>query len=278
MEYSVKRLGGRTYDHLRSLKVNYNVFGTKAGSVLFEMGNTKVLCTVTMQPGVPHFLKGSGTGWLTAEYAMLPTATAVRTQRESSSMKQNGRSVEISRLIGRVLRSVVALDQLGERTLTIDCDVLQADGGTRTACITGAYAALEDAVRYWMATKQLSQSILKEPIAAVSVGVLNDQALLDLDYSEDNIIDADFNFVITKSQKLIEVQGTSEKNPIAWDMFDELKRLALTGTQQLFVFFDAQEKTVSDDVIGQSMPHHVKEPKKQKAHTPMFSLANRLSS
>ncbi|MCX5921963.1 MAG: ribonuclease PH [Candidatus Dependentiae bacterium] len=282
MQNSVRRLGGRANDHLRSLKVSYNVFGAKAGSVLFELGNTKVLCSVTMQPGVPHFLKGTGTGWLTAEYAMLPTATAVRTQRESSAAKQNGRSVEISRLIGRALRSIIALDKLGERTLLIDCDVLQADGGTRTACITGAYFALEDAMKYWLSTKQLQQSILKDSIVAVSAGILQGHPILDLDYSEDSVIEADFNFVLTRSNALIEVQGTAEQQPVSWEHFDQLRLLAISGAEQLFAFFDAQQPSmtfvpskVADDAVPPIVIGHKSEQKKQRDGTPMFSLANR---
>ena len=277
----IQRNGGRAYGHLRPLKASFDVFGYTAGSILFELGNTKVLCSVTMQPGVPPFLKGTGTGWLTAEYAMLPTATTVRTQRESTTMKKNGRSVEISRLISRALRSVIALDKIGERTITIDCDVLQADGGTRTACITGAYFALEHAVTYWVATKQLPVAVLKDAIVAVSAGVYQGVALLDPDFAEDSEIDSDFNFVITRSEAIIEVQGTAEKQPVTWDQFEQLKNLALAGARDLFAYFEKQGRgsqviSSAESSVTEALLPEKKTGKKQTA--PMFSLMNRLSS
>jgi len=273
----IVRKDGRENGHLRSLKASFDVFGYTAGSILFEVGNTKVLCSVTMQPGVPPFLKGTGTGWLTAEYAMLPTATNIRTQRESSTMKKNGRSVEISRIISRALRSVIDLPQLGERTITIDCDVLQADGGTRTACITGSYFALEHAVNYWVKTKQLPSSILKDSIVAISAGIYQGTAILDPDFAEDSEIDSDFNFVINKENAIIEVQGTAEKQPVSWDQFEQLKNLALSGAHQLFQFFVSQnisgKTSITPAIVDTQEMSKDKQKKNQSAS--MFSLANR---
>jgi len=280
MQNSLKRSDGRANGHLRSLKASFDIFGYTAGSILFELGNTKVLCSVTMQPGVPPFLKGTGTGWLTAEYSMLPTATSIRTQRESTTMKKNGRSVEISRLISRALRSVISLDKLGERTITIDCDVLQADGGTRTACITGAYFALEHSVNYWVSTQQLPPSILKDSIVAVSAGIFQGESILDPDFSEDSAIDSDFNFVINKSDAIIEVQGTAEKKPVSWDQFEQLKNLAICGAHQLFTFFEqqniAQKSPVAPAVVQSEPVSNNKQGKKNK-DAPMFSLMNRMA-
>ena len=211
---SLKRSDGRTKDQLRTLKVIHDTFGYADGSVLFQIGNTKVLCSVSIQAGVPPFLKGKKTGWLTAEYAMLPTATKQRTQRPSSALKQQGRSVEISRLIGRVFRTVVDLDALGERTIIVDCDVLQADGGTRAAAISGACLALYKAQQRWLYNKRIEQPFLIDTIAAISVGVLQGQPLLDLDFSEDSLIDGDFNFVLSRSGNVVEIQGTAEKKAL----------------------------------------------------------------
>ena len=180
------RADNRAHNQLRPISLRHNEFGYAPGSVLFALGNTKVLCSVNMQPNVPPFLKGSKSGWLTAEYAMLPAATQLRTNRESSSFKRNGRSVEISRLIGRSLRNIVDLSKIGERTIIIDCDVLQADGSTRTACITAANYALHAAQAHWLERKVIDQPIITNRIAAVSVGINQDDALLDLDYTEDS--------------------------------------------------------------------------------------------
>lgn len=234
------RAHNRALDSLRSIRVSYDVYGYGSASVLFELGGTKILCSINLQQGVPSFLKGKKTGWLTAEYAMLPAATHVRKQRESSSIKRNGRSVEISRLIGRSLRAMVNLNALGERTIYIDCDVLQADGGTRTACITAAGLALEVAVDRWLSRGLIKESIIIERVAAVSVGVCNGVALLDLDFAEDSTIDADFNVVATVSGKLIEMQGTAEKQPLSWDEFEKLRVCAQAGIQQLVTVCNAQ--------------------------------------
>ncbi len=234
MNHINQRSDGRAIDQLRSISVQHDVLGYAHSSVLFSIGNTKVLASVTLQVGVPLFLRGQRTGWLTAEYAMLPCSTQKRIMRESSQSHKNARSVEISRLIGRCLRTVVDLDLLGEKTIIIDCDVLQADGGTRVACITAASLALSVAARRWIDTAILEHNVVKDCVAAISAGMINEVSLLDLSFQEDNQIDADFNFVMTKSGKLIEVQGTAEKKPLAWQHFDLLKELACKGITDLF--------------------------------------------
>lgn len=292
---STSRPDGRQFDQLRPLKISYDSFGYADSSVLFEVGNTKVLCSVTLQQGVPPFLRGKQVGWLNAEYAMLPTATTVRKQRDNTVAKPNGRSLEISRLIGRCLRSVVDVSGLGERTITIDCDVLQADGGTRTACITGAYVALDRAVTRWVELGKIAPEavILRDEIAAISVGLRGQEPLLDLDFSEDSTIDADFNFVMTRRGALVEVQGTAEKQPIAAEKFQEIYTLAMHGVGKLFVFFE-QESSVSSTGTASGQAHAVQEPSvtqsarhgKSAAHSesnmatksPLFSLQNRLQN
>lgn len=258
---SLVRAAGRFFNQIRPVKIQYDVFGYAAGSVLLEIGNTKVLCAVTMQAGVPPFLRNSKTGWLTAEYALLPTATVERTQRESTTQKRNGRSIEISRLIGRSLRAVSQLDHFGERTITIDCDVLQADGGTRSACITGAYCALHQAQEWWLKQSIIEKPIILEPIAAISVGVMQNQLLLDLDCQEDNMIDADFNFVLTESGKIIEMQGSVEKGEaLSWNQIEHMKTMASDGIKQLL-----QNLSPSNDSKQQTAKK-----------TPFFSLESRL--
>lgn len=227
------REDGRSPENLREIKAVFNVFGYAAGSILFEVGNTKVLCSVSLQAGVPKFLKGQKTGWLTAEYSMLPMSSQERVEREATVMRKNGRSVEISRLIGRSLRTIIDFDLLGERTIYIDCDVLQADGGTRTACITGSCLALRAAVDYWLKNKVIKETILKDSLASISVGIVNGVALLDLSYEEDSKADADFNFVITKSNKIVEIQGACEGSFISWQQFEVAKELACSGVQEL---------------------------------------------
>ena len=232
------RVGQRSHDQLRPLRVTYDIFSYAAGSTLFEMGNTKVLCAVTLQQGVPHFLRGKKSGWLTAEYSLLPASTPIRTVREVTANKRSGRTIEISRLIGRALRSVVNLELLAEQTIFIDCDVLQADGGTRTACITGAFLALKAAVERWLYQDILPQTILIDDLAAVSVGVTHESALLDLDFIEDSATEADFNFVLARSGKIIELQGSAERYPLTWGCYEDMRLLALKGVQELFTFFD----------------------------------------
>jgi ribonuclease PH len=238
MKSPTMRSDNRSYNQLRQLKVTYDVFAYAAGSALFEMGNTKVLCAVTLQNGIPHFLKGKKSGWLTAEYALLPVSTPIRTVREITANKRSGRTIEISRLIGRALRAVTNLSLLGEHTIFIDCDVLQADGGTRTACITGAYLALKAAQERWRALNMLSDNILTDELAAVSVGLGQHGPLLDMDFTEDSTIEVDFNFVVTRSNKIVEIQGSAERAPLNWQDYDHMRLLALQGTQELFSFFD----------------------------------------
>lgn len=263
MQQSIVRSQGRKHNELRPITISYDQYGYAAASVLFELGNTKVHCAVNLHPGVPPFLKGKRTGWLKAEYAMLPSATTIRTSREATSVERNGRSVEISRLIGRVLRSVVNLDHLGEQTIIIDCDVLQADGGTRTACITGAFLALSCAVNRWIAAGKLSQTIITDSIAAISVGVMNNQVLLDIDFAEDAAIDADFNVILTQSGSIIEIQGTAEKKPVPWNLFQDVYGVAHQGITQLFkACYDKQVASPSQAAILDKAP--------------LFSLKNRL--
>ncbi len=237
----MKRIDGRLPDQVRPTSVTYGICGNAHGSVLFALGNTKVLCTVMMQDGVPSFLRGKGSGWLTAEYTMLPAATQTRTQREASTMRRNGRSIEISRLIGRSLRSVVDLKVLGERTIYIDCDVVQADGGTRTAAITGAYCALRQAIDKWTFDGKLRSGLLLDTVGAISVGVSNGQALLDINYQEDSTTDADFNFVMTGTGKVIEMQGATESAPLEWQLIETMRAFAQKGIRNVLSRVDEVE-------------------------------------
>ncbi len=233
MENHVSRAHGRAFDQIRPIKISYDVFEYAESSIFFELGRTKVLCAISVQNSVPPFLKGKKVGWLSAEYAMLPTSTHTRKDRETS-FKQNGRSIEISRLIGRVLRSVVSLEYFGERTIVVDCDVVQADGGTRTACISGAYLALKIAVERWLASGKIAQTILKDDLAAISVGLRDDELLLDLDFAEDSCVDADFNFVLARSGDIVELQGCAEQKPISWHHVEKMRALAHKGVQDIF--------------------------------------------
>ncbi|WP_206811030.1 ribonuclease PH [Paradesulfitobacterium ferrireducens] len=230
------RTNGRAYDELRPVKITRNFTKVPEGSVLIEVGETKVLCTASIEDKVPPFQKGSGQGWITAEYSMLPRATQVRTQREASKGKLTGRTMEIQRLIGRALRSVVDLRKLGERTIWLDCDVLQADGGTRTASITGAYVALVDAVRTLLERKALAQTPILDSIAAVSVGKINGEARLDLAYEEDSQAEVDMNVVMTGSGKFVEIQGTAEKTAFDREELDWFLLLAEKGIKELMKF------------------------------------------
>lgn len=267
MKNPIHRYNSRKPDQLREVKARFNLFGYACGSILFEMGNTKVLCSINLQTNVPPFLKGKKVGWLTAEYSMLPSSTLTRTIRESSSVRRNGRSVEISRLIGRSLRTIVDFNLLGERTIIVDCDVLQADGGTRTACITGACLALRIAEQKWLKKNIIKENILKDAIAAVSVGVVAGAPLLDLDFSEDSKADADFNFVITKSNKLVEIQGASEGATISWDQFEKARVFALNGIKKLF--------EIGDNYFHSEIDKKNNKDKLYKKHTPFFSLKSR---
>lgn len=227
------RENGRTNDTIRDLKITRNFLKYADGSVLVEMGGTKVICGVSVEEKVPMFLRNSGKGWLTAEYSMLPRATQSRTVREATQGRVGGRTHEIQRLIGRALRGVVNLDALGERTIWIDCDVIQADGGTRTASITGAFVALVDAL-FALKRKGMIQKIpMRDSVAAVSVGLVKGEALLDLSYSEDSSAEVDMNFVMTGKGMLIEVQGTAEKAPFSKEMFDTMYQYAHKGILEI---------------------------------------------
>lgn len=229
----------RTTTELRSINITPTIFDNADGSVLIEFGKTKVLCAVTLQDKVPPFLKGTKTGWLTAHYSMLPTSCQNRIEREIKLGKPNGRFTEISRLIGRCLRTALNLELLGEKTIIIDCDVLQADGGTRTAALTGACLAIAYAQERWLQDNKISQPIIQDPIAAVSVGLKDDQILVDLDYNEDSTIDADFNFVMTRSGGIIEIQGTAEQKPVTMQQFNQMTHAAEQAIQNLFAIRDS---------------------------------------
>jgi len=230
------RNDGRSATALRSIIITRNFTKHAEGSVLIEFGDTKVLCTASVEESVPPFLRGKGTGWVTAEYAMLPRATHTRSSREAAKGKQTGRTLEIQRLIGRSLRAVTDLAKLGERSIYIDCDVIQADGGTRTASITGAYVALVDALTTLKLKGLLTEIPLKEAVAAVSVGIVTGEALLDLNYIEDSSAEVDMNFVITSSGRFVEVQGTAETEPFTCAQMDTMRDLAIDGVQRLFTF------------------------------------------
>jgi len=230
----VKRVDGRGYNELRPIKIVPDYQSFAEGSALIELGKTHVLCSVSVEERVPNFLKASGTGWITAEYAMLPRATVTRTQRDSSIGRVTGRNQEIQRLIGRSLRAVADLDALGERTLVVDCDVIQADGGTRTAAITGAYIALYKAMEKLANMGVISSIPLKSAVAATSVGIVNNVMLLDLCYDEDCQAAVDFNVVMTSKEQFVEVQGTAEGKPFSRQSIDDLLSLAEKGIKQLF--------------------------------------------
>lgn len=223
------RIDGRRENELRPLMLDRDVIKNAEGSCMIWLGDTQVLCTASVEDRVPPFLKGTGTGWVTAEYSMLPRATNTRQQREIIKGHPSGRTMEIQRLIGRALRSVIELRDLGERTITLDCDVIQADGGTRTASITGAYVALFDAIRGMVAKNQLRKMPVFDAIAAVSVGIVDGREMLDLRYVEDSRAAVDMNVVMTGNQKLVEVQGTAEGLPFTRAQMNNLLDLADHG-------------------------------------------------
>ena len=229
----MQRQSGRNANQLRTVSFIRNATKHAEGSVIVEFGDTRVLCNATVSSGVPRFIKGEGQGWITAEYGMLPRSTGERMSREASRGKQGGRTLEIQRLIGRSLRSAVDLNAMGEYTITIDCDVLQADGGTRTAAITGACVALSDAFSYMKKNNLISQSPLKEMVAAVSVGILENEPILDLDYIEDSNAETDMNVVMTGSGDFIEIQGTAEESPFSRDQLNGMLTLAEDGIKEL---------------------------------------------
>lgn len=228
------RNDGRSLDSLRTVKITRNYLIHAEGSVLVEFGDTKVICTASVEESVPPFLRGKGTGWVTAEYSMLPRATHTRSPREAAKGKIGGRTHEIQRLIGRSLRSVIDLTLLGERSIVVDCDVIQADGGTRTAAITGAYVALVDACRYLQGRGLLASWPLKEQVAAVSVGIVGGEVCLDLNYIEDSSAEVDMNIVMTSSRRFVEVQGTAEAEPFTLDQMDAMRSAAMSGIARLF--------------------------------------------
>jgi ribonuclease PH len=227
------RPSGRAPDQLRPVRFIRRYTRHAEGSVLVEFGDTRVLCTATIENGVPPFLRNSGQGWITAEYGMLPRATHTRSPREAAKGKQSGRTQEIQRLIGRSLRAVVDMRSLGERTITLDCDVLQADGGTRTASITGAYVALADAVDALLKRRELKENPLHGQVAAVSVGIVEGVPVLDLDYKEDSEAETDMNVVMNGGGGFVEVQGTAEGHAFRRHELDELLNLAANGIGQL---------------------------------------------
>jgi ribonuclease PH len=224
---------GRAWDQLRPIKLTPDFVPVAEGSVLIEIGQTRVICTATLDDGVPSFLKGSGKGWVTAEYGMLPRATEQRTPRESTRGRQSGRTLEISRLIGRSLRAVTDQQKLGERTVWVDCDVIQADGGTRTASITGAYIAIAMAFERMIATGIFKSMPLTDSVAATSVGLVLGEPLLDLCYEEDSRAEVDMNVVMTGSGKFVEVQATAEGKPFVSAELDRLLNLAAVGIRHL---------------------------------------------
>lgn len=236
------RPSGRKFDELRKVTIEKNVSPYAEGSCLVTFGNTKVLCTASVEERTPPFLRNTGKGWVTAEYGMLPRSTHTRNEREAAKGKQSGRTQEIQRLIGRSLRAVVDLQRLGERQIIIDCDVLMADGGTRTAAITGGFVALQLAIKSLMSKNTILQNPLIDTVAAISCGIYKGEAVLDLEYIEDSTADADANFVITGKGGIVEIQGTAEGEPFAEEKFLELLKLAkkgvveLTGLQSKAVF------------------------------------------
>jgi ribonuclease PH len=235
-EAAPARPSGRAPDELRPVRFTRGYTAHAEGSVLSEFGATRVLCTASIETGVPQFLRNTGRGWLTAEYGMLPRATHTRTAREAARGRQAGRTQEIQRLIGRSLRACIDLGAIGERTITIDCDVLQADGGTRTAAITGGYVALADAIDTLIERKLLSANPLHGQVAAVSVGIVKGQAVLDLDYAEDVDAETDMNVVMNSGGAFIEIQGTAEGHAFRREELDAMLNLAATGTARLFSF------------------------------------------
>jgi ribonuclease PH len=231
---SIARPSGRTPDQLRPVKIERAYTRHAEGSVLVSFGDTRVLCTASVDNKVPGFMRGKGEGWITAEYGMLPRATHTRSDREAARGKQGGRTLEIQRLIGRSLRACVDRGALGERTITLDCDVLQADGGTRTAAITGAYVALVDAVRFLQKRKDITKDPIHGAVAAVSVGIYRGVPVLDLDYAEDSDCDTDMNVVMNDGGGFIELQGTAEGHAFRRDELDALLGLAEQGITELF--------------------------------------------
>ncbi len=237
------RPSGRTQDQLRAISIERHYTRHAEGSVLISFGDTRVLCNASVEEGVPRFLRGSGQGWVTAEYGMLPRSTGTRMGREAARGKQGGRTLEIQRLIGRSLRAAIDLDTLGEYTITLDCDVLQADGGTRTASITGAFVALVDALTTLQRARTINVDPLRHFIASVSVGICDGEAVLDLDYAEDSTAETDLNVVMNEDGEFIEVQGTAEAAPFHRAELERMLDLASSGISQLI---DCQRRALAE--------------------------------
>ena len=241
----MKRVDGRVYNEIRNTKITRNYLLHPDGSVLIEMGNTKVICTALIEDRVPPFLKGTGQGWVTAEYSMLPGSTATRKTRDSRKGKIDGRSQEIQRLIGRALRSVVNLKGFGEKTVWIDCDVIQADGGTRTAAITGSFVALIDAFYTMIKKKEIDKIPVNAFVSAISVGIVNEQKILDLCYKEDSNAKVDMKIVMTDKGEFIEVQGTGEESPFSMKDLKDILALGCKGCKELI---ELQKRTLGDEI------------------------------
>ena len=236
------RIDGRLPNQMRPIQITPGFISQAEGSVLIEVGRTRVICTATVEETVPSFLKGTNKGWITSEYSMIPRATNTRTPRESSVGKKSGRTQEIQRLIGRALRASIELDKLGERQIWMDCDVIEADGGTRTASITGAFIAMSQAIETLIATKKLAGNPIRSYVAAVSVGVVKGVPMLDLNYSEDSSADVDFNVVMTDKDEFVEIQGTAERFPFGNTVLNELLGLGRQGIGELI---ELQRKVLS---------------------------------
>jgi len=245
----MNRLDGREMDQLRPVKITRNYLKHAEGSVLIEMGDTKVICTASVEEKVPPFMKGQGKGWITSEYGMLPRSTEVRKLRDSTRGKVDGRTMEIQRLIGRALRSVINLQEMGEITVFIDCDVIQADGGTRTASITGAFVALMDALNKLKTQGKIAKIPSDSFVAAISVGIKDGKALLDLNYAEDSTCQVDMNIIMTEKGHIVEIQGTGEEKPFTREEMDEMMRIGEKGIMELVRI---QKKSLGDlaDLIG----------------------------
>ena len=247
----MNRIDNRLFDELRQVKITKDYLLYPNGSVLIEFGNTKVICTAIVEERVPPFLKGTGKGWVTAEYSMLPGSTKNRKARDINKLKMDGRSQEIQRLIGRSLRSVVDLGGFGERTVAVDCDVIQADGGTRTASITGAFVAMACAFNSMKKESLIEKLPVKSFVSAISAGIVGDEKLLDLCYEEDSNAIVDMNIVMTVKNEFIEVQGTGEESPFKYDELIELIKLGTKGCQELYkIQREALGEELSEEIIG----------------------------
>lgn len=253
------RNNGRSFDQLRDITVTYNPFSYATSSVLIELGNTKVFCSVSLQNGVPFFLRGKGAAWLTAEYSLLPHATHQRSTRDGE--QKNGRSIEIARVIGRSFRSVVDLSKIyGEKTVHIDCDVLQADGGTRVAALIGASLALVAAQSEWIKQKLIKSEILHDLIIAVSIGIIDGQIIVDPDFSDDLILDADFNVIGTSLGNIIEIQGGAEKKPVSQKNFNEVQKIAFLLFEHILNLFEQKSYLKKQNKIEDTVFKKDKEP------------------